>query len=96
LLAEEGGAVVLRVSDQGPGIPAELRERVFERFVRLDGARCHGSGLGLTIVERAAGQHGAEVRLLDGPGGVGLTVEVRFPQGLGSMRTGQHTAGAGE
>ena len=96
LLAEEGGAVVLRVSDQGPGIPAELRERVFERFVRLDGARCHGSGLGLTIVERAAGQHGAEVSLLDGPGGVGLTVEVRFPKGLGSMRQGQHAAGAGE
>lgn len=82
-LGEEGEVVVLRVSDQGPGIPAELRERVFERFVRLDGARCHGSGLGLTIVERAAGQHQAEVLLLDGPGGVGLTVEVRFPKVLG-------------
>lgn len=82
-LGDEGEAVVLRVSDQGSGIPAELRERVFERFVRLDGARCHGSGLGLTIVERAAGQHGAEVQLMDGPGAVGLTVEVRFPKGLG-------------
>ena len=82
-LGEEGEALVLRVSDQGPGIPVELRERVFERFVRLDGSRCHGSGLGLTIVERAAGQHGAEVQLLDGPDGVGLMVAVRFPQGLG-------------
>jgi two-component system sensor histidine kinase QseC len=80
-LAEAAGAVVLTVSDQGPGIPAELRERVFERFVRLEGsAGCHGSGLGLTIVERAAAQHGASVRLLDGPGGRGLTVLVSFPR----------------
>jgi len=79
-LAEAAGAVALTVSDQGPGIPAELRERVFERFVRLEGsAGCHGSGLGLTIVERAAAQHGASVRLLDGPGGRGLTVLVSFP-----------------
>lgn len=80
---DEAAAILLRVSDQGPGIPPALRERVFERFVRLDGSRCHGSGLGLTIVERAAGQHGATVQLLDGPGGVGTTVEVRFPRGLG-------------
>ncbi|HEY0953647.1 MAG TPA: ATP-binding protein [Roseateles sp.] len=80
-LAEAAGAVVLTVSDQGPGIPAELRERVFERFVRLEGsAGCHGSGLGLTIVERAAAQHGAGVQLLDGPGGRGLTVLVSFPR----------------
>jgi two-component system sensor histidine kinase QseC len=80
-LAEEAGAVALTVSDQGPGIPAELRERVFERFVRLEGsAGCHGSGLGLTIVERAAAQHGATVALLDGPAGKGLTVKVSFPR----------------
>ncbi|RQO61140.1 two-component sensor histidine kinase [Paucibacter sp. KBW04] len=82
-LSQEPGAFVLRVSDQGAGIPAELRARVFERFVRLDAARCHGSGLGLTIVERAAGQHGAEVRLMDGPGGRGLSVVVSFPERMG-------------
>jgi two-component system sensor histidine kinase QseC len=77
----EGEAIVLRVSDQGPGIPADLRQRVFERFVRLpqQGQTCHGSGLGLTIVERAAAQHGAKVELLDGPDGRGLTVQVSLP-----------------
>lgn len=79
-LAEASDAVVLTVSDAGPGIPPELRQRVFERFVRLAGDQdCHGSGLGLTIVERAAAQHGARVELLDGPGGRGLTVKVSFP-----------------
>lgn len=81
-LAELPDAVVLSLSDQGPGIPPDLRERAFERFVRLGGDQaCHGSGLGLTIVERAAAQHGARVELLDGPGGRGLTVEVSFPRG---------------
>jgi signal transduction histidine kinase len=80
-LVEDGETVVLTVSDAGPGIPAELRERVFERFVRLQGDQdCHGSGLGLTIVERAAAQHGATVQLLDGPEGRGLTVKVSFPR----------------
>ncbi len=83
-LADLGEQVVLTCSDQGPGIPAELRERVFERFVRLAGGQpCHGSGLGLTIVERAAAQHGATVALLDGPQGRGLTVQVSFPRGEG-------------
>ncbi|MFG6415929.1 sensor histidine kinase [Roseateles sp. DC23W] len=82
-LAEAAEAVVLTVSDQGPGIPPELRERVFERFVRLNGAHGHGSGLGLTIVERAAAQHGARVELLDGAEGRGLTARVGFPQAQG-------------
>ncbi|MFG6432693.1 sensor histidine kinase [Roseateles sp. LYH14W] len=80
-LVEEADAVTLTISDEGPGIPAELRERVFERFVRLQSdQQCHGSGLGLTIVERAAAQHGATVELLDGLDGCGLTVKVRFPR----------------
>jgi signal transduction histidine kinase len=81
VLREADDAVELTVSDAGPGIPLELRERVFERFVRLaSDQQCHGSGLGLTIVERAAAQHGATVQLLDGPGGRGLTVKVSFPR----------------
>lgn len=80
-LAEHPDSITLTVSDAGPGIPPELRERVFERFVRLAGGQpCHGSGLGLTIVERAAAQHGARVELLDGPSGRGLTVSVSFPR----------------
>lgn len=80
-LVETGEVLALTVSDQGPGIPPELRQRVFERFVRLQGDEpCHGSGLGLTIVERAAAQHGATVALLDGAEGRGLTVKVSFPR----------------
>lgn len=82
-LQADGDGVLLRVTDQGPGIPPAQRERAFERFVRLNqaGPSCHGSGLGLTIVERAAAQHGATVDLLDGAAGRGLTVQVRLPMG---------------
>lgn len=71
------GATVLAVSDQGPGIPEELRTRVFARFRRgVEGGE--GSGLGLAIVARIAELHCAQVRLGDARGG-GLRVEVAFP-----------------
>ena len=73
------GGVRLRVVDDGPGIPAEERERVFERFQRLDGSGAAGSGLGLAIVKEICVRHGAEVSLSDPPqGGHGLCVDVRF------------------
>jgi two-component system OmpR family sensor kinase len=61
--ATDGEEVVLVVEDEGPGIPAELAERVFERFVRggRDGGR--GSGLGLAIVRSVAEAHGGTVLL---------------------------------
>lgn len=77
LTADESG-VCLSVSDQGPGIPVEMRRKVFERFFRLPDQTQSGSGLGLAIVERAAAQHGAEVRLNDGLDGRGLCVTLRF------------------
>lgn len=70
-------ATVLSVTDDGPGIPANQREAVFGRFVRLEGAKVPGSGLGLSIVREVAGQHGASVALSDPPGG-GLRVQVEF------------------
>ncbi|MBT9494088.1 MAG: two-component sensor histidine kinase [Paucibacter sp.] len=73
--------VVLSVSDQGPGIPLEMRRQVFERFFRLPDQTQSGSGLGLAIVERAAAQHAAEVSLSDGADGRGLCVRVRFKLG---------------
>lgn len=73
------GAVRLRVIDTGPGIPVEQRRRVFERFYRGLGHNIPGSGLGLSIVQRIAELHGAEVELLDGPGGRGLEARVDFP-----------------
>ena len=63
-LAATDGRVLLRVSDTGPGIPAEDRERVFERFVRLDSARAAGgSGLGLAIARWIAEAHGGTLRV---------------------------------
>ena len=63
-------SVVLTVSDDGDGIPADERERVFERFVRLDDARARdtgGSGLGLAIVREIATAHGGSVRVESDP-----------------------------
>jgi two-component system OmpR family sensor kinase len=77
----DGDATVLVVRDSGPGIPAEERARVFDRFYRgtLAEGAARGSGLGLAIVKRIAERHGAEISLSDGIGGRGLTVTVRFP-----------------
>ena len=80
---EDGGAAVLSVTDTGPGIPADERERVFERFRRgtstvAPGAST-GSGLGLSIVRRVADAHGAAATLDDRTDGPGLRVRVQFP-----------------
>jgi signal transduction histidine kinase len=80
LLAEPDGALLV-VEDDGPGVPAADRERVFERFVRLDDSRergSGGSGLGLSIVREVVQAHGGTVRLLPAPTG-GCRVEVRLP-----------------
>lgn len=78
-----GGGPEVTVEDDGPGIPAAERERVFGRFVRLDAARATpGSGLGLALVRAVAGLHGASVALEDARPGLaapGLRVVVRFP-----------------
>ena len=77
-LRREPDFVELSVQDQGRGIPADMRCKVFERFFRIPGQDEVGSGLGLAIVERAALRHGGRVALDDGPGGTGLLVIVRF------------------
>jgi signal transduction histidine kinase len=78
----EGDSAVLEVADRGPGVPAGLRERVFERFARGSGdtARAGGSGLGLAIVKAVADAHGGSVELLDAPGG-GARFVVSLPIG---------------
>jgi two-component system, OmpR family, sensor histidine kinase TctE len=70
---------VLRIVDNGPGIPVEDRERVFERFYRLRQDRSDGCGLGLPIVREIAIASGATVSLSDAPAGSGLVVTVTFP-----------------
>lgn len=92
-----GGAVMLRarrrsagdvefsVTDTGPGVPDEDRERIVERFVRLENSRnAPGAGLGLSLVSAVAEAHGGSLRLDEGPGkvgefGPGLRVALVFP-----------------
>lgn len=69
----------LAVSDDGPGIDAAERARVFDRFYRHPGTVPPGSGLGLAIVKAIADAHGATLTLADGAGGRGLSVAVSFP-----------------
>ena len=75
----DADAVTLCVSDTGPGIAPDDRERVFDRFVRGSDVGESGSGLGLSIVKRIADAHHASITL-DAPAeGSGLIVRVRFP-----------------
>jgi signal transduction histidine kinase len=71
------GRVVVAVTDDGPGIPEDEHERVFERFYRAGGADAPGFGLGLSLVAAAADRHRAELRLEDAR--PGLRVLVGFP-----------------
>ncbi|MEJ2327969.1 MAG: HAMP domain-containing sensor histidine kinase [Chromatiaceae bacterium] len=65
------GRPEIAVIDGGPGIPAAMREKVFQRFFRLDGSRSTpGSGLGLSLVQAVARIHGAQIRLEDNDPGL--------------------------
>lgn len=78
---DPGHAVVLTVSDDGPGIPVADRIRVFDRFVRLDSDRSRdagGTGLGLAIVAEIVSAHNGTVAIAGRPGG-GTRVTVRLP-----------------
>jgi signal transduction histidine kinase len=91
-LAENEGEIVLSVADNGPGIPADRREDVTRRFVRLDESRSKpGTGLGLSLVDAVVRLHGGRLELADGlprgdgsglpaddAGRVGLTVRMVF------------------
>ncbi len=68
----------LRVSDNGPGIPADQKQRVFDRFFRLTGTDTVGSGLGLAIVRQVVELHHGAIAMNDAPGG-GLLVLVELP-----------------
>ena len=62
-LARQDNLAILRVIDQGPGIPGDMAEKVFERFVRLSSEDDGGSGLGLPIVRAIIESAGGQVRL---------------------------------
>lgn len=79
--APASSMVTLRVADDGPGIPAEIRDRVFDRFVRGDSSRTRdgrgSSGLGMSIVESLARAMGGSVRLVDSERGT--VIDVTLP-----------------
>ena len=75
---EIAGSVEVTIADSGPGIPAELREKVFQRFYRLERSRTtEGTGLGLSLVAAIAHLHGAAIELSDND--PGLKVRLMFP-----------------
>ena len=79
--ALEGDEVSVRVSDEGPGIPAEARETVFDVFyrVRAGDKQAAGTGLGLSICRGLIEAHGGRIEALSGPGGQGTTIAFRIP-----------------
>ncbi|MDQ3943917.1 MAG: ATP-binding protein [Actinomycetota bacterium] len=82
-LTRDGRTVVLAVTDDGPGIAAADRERIFDRFVRLEEARARhggGAGLGLAIAREIVAAHGGTITAEDAPGG-GARFVVRLPAG---------------
>ncbi len=76
-LLAEPQSICLQVEDSGAGVPAEQREKLFERFYRQGSGQ--GAGLGLSIVQRIVELHGGEIMLADAPAG-GLQVSVRLPR----------------
>ena len=82
--AEEGPGpqLVIEVIDSGPGVPRELRERIFERFYQVEGSatrRAGGTGLGLGIAQQLAALHGGDIEVDDATGG-GACFRVRLPR----------------
>jgi signal transduction histidine kinase len=78
-LAESHGSAVLTIADDGPGVPDDARERVFERFARHDSDRSRtggGAGLGLAISREIVTAHGGTIGFDPGPGG---RVTIRLP-----------------
>jgi two-component system, OmpR family, phosphate regulon sensor histidine kinase PhoR len=82
LTSDEQGAPLVQVTDNGRGIPANRRRSIFGRFVRL-GRELErdrpGTGLGLYIVRSLVKQLKGQIRVRDGPAGVGTTFEVALP-----------------
>jgi signal transduction histidine kinase len=77
-VGDAGSGAFISVADNGPGIPAQERERVFKRFYRLErGRRTPGNGLGLSLVAAVARLHGARIELRDNA--PGLEFRIWFP-----------------
>ncbi|HET6436730.1 MAG TPA: HAMP domain-containing sensor histidine kinase [Anaeromyxobacter sp.] len=75
-VSRQGGRAVLTVADEGPGVPANLRERIFDPYFTTKAGI--GTGLGLAIVKKIVLQHGGEIQVGDRPGG-GASFTLTFP-----------------
>jgi signal transduction histidine kinase len=91
-LRREADAVLVAVSDDGPGVKAQDRERIFEPFSRVDASRSResgGTGLGLAIVQRILEAHGGSVQVQSAAAG-GARFETRWPDGAAARDTKGH------
>ena len=81
-LTTEAGRACLMVDDDGPGVPADARASIFERFTRLEperSGRRGGAGLGLAITRRIVDRHAGSIEVTDSPTLGGARFVVRFP-----------------
>lgn len=77
-LSHENDRIILEIKDNGPGIPSEFRDRVTEKFFRLENSRhTPGNGLGLSLAQAVVKLHGGEIHFADG--NPGLKVEIALP-----------------
>jgi signal transduction histidine kinase len=78
-ISQTSETTAITVADDGPGVPADQRDRMTQRFAQLDRARTGGAGLGLAIVASVAAAHGGRVDIADPPSGQGLSVTLHLP-----------------
>ncbi|MDE0097555.1 MAG: HAMP domain-containing sensor histidine kinase [Gammaproteobacteria bacterium] len=86
ILSQLDNDAVITIADNGPGIPAEERERVFRRFYRLDRSRSTtGNGLGLSMVAAVVTMHQGQIRLMDNDPGLKTVMQFPLLGGVGSV-----------
>jgi two-component system sensor histidine kinase TctE len=78
-ITSDSNKIILSIKDNGPGIPNAEREKIFERFYRIDGSTGIGSGLGLAIVREVARNHDAQIIIENNDNSNGTVIKIAFP-----------------
>jgi signal transduction histidine kinase len=87
-ISQQPGSTAITVTDDGPGVPPEERERMTRRFAQLDPThRGGGAGLGLSIVASVAAAHSGRIEITEAPSGRGLSVTLHLPVEDGPVRS---------